>query len=161
MKLIVSLLTAAVLLAACGGNQPSTTSASPRAQTTAGSPEAGGGASGDDCKLISKTDIEAIVATEVEVTEGSCSFKATNQSGLNGKWSTDRWSAAGWEGVKGAIGGESHPGIGDEAYSKDSGGIAQIAVKKGQRQLILTVGDPGGKARDMMVKLAEKIVAEM
>ena len=160
MKLIVSLLMSAVLLGACGDNQPSSTANSPQAQSTAGSPEAGGD-SGGDCKLIAKADIEAIVGGPVEVEEGSCTFKTTDQSGLNGNWSTDEWSAAGWEGVKRAIGGEAHPGIGDEAYSKDSGGIAQIAVKKGDRQLILTVGDPGGKARDLMVKLAEKIVSAM
>lgn len=157
---VVSFAIAVLLLAGCGGNNPTTTSGSPRAQATQGSPGAGGG-TGGDCKLIAKADIEAIVGTAVEVTEGSCNFKATNESGLNGNWSTSEWSAAGWEGVKGAIGGESHAGIGDEAYSKDSGGIAQIGVKKGDRQLLLTVGDPGGKARDMMLKLAEKIVAAM
>jgi hypothetical protein len=161
MKSLLSLLIGALVLVGCGGNKPTARSSSPRAKATEGQTSPAAEKSGGDCKLMPETEIEAIVGSDVDVKEGSCSFETTNQSGLNGTWEIDNWSEASWEGMKRQLGGEPHPGIGDEAYSKDSGGLAQIAVKKGKRQLILTVADTGGMARDLMVKLAEKIVAAM
>jgi hypothetical protein len=159
MKPIVSFLTIAAL-AACGGNPPATTTGSPRARITQASPE-GALKAGGDCNLVAEAEVEAIVGTDVGVTEGSCTFKTTNDSGLNGSWETSEWSEAGWEGVKSSLGGQRQQGFGDEAYVKDDGGLAQMGVKKGSRQLLITVSDPGGKAKDLMLKLAEKIVAAM